>query len=98
MITNVNFVVKSYADRLKGRLKSLSNMLLVCLACCVVAARAAPTSLHRLSESELDGYCRRRLDGDAPLINGGEGLEPAPANGTRNVMGSTPTPMRSSSR
>ena len=55
-------------------------LLLLGLAC--VAARAAPTSLHRLSESELDGYCRRRLDGGAPLINGGEGLEPAPANGT----------------
>ena len=47
-------------------------LLLLGLAC--VAARAAPTSLHRLSESELDGYFRRRLDG--------EGLEPAPANGT----------------
>ena len=54
-------------------------MLLVYgLACCVVAARAAPTTLRCLPESQLDGYCRRRLDGDAPLING---LEPAQRTG-----------------
>ena len=46
-------------------------LLLLGLAC--TAARAAPTSLRVLSD-ELDGYFRRRLDG--------EGLEPAPANGT----------------
>ena len=54
-------------------------LLLLGLAC--VAARAAPTSESRrcFSESELDGYCRRRLDG--------EGLEPAPANGTTPPTG-----------
>ena len=58
--------------------------LLLLLAClCGAAARGAPTAPRCLPESELEGYCRsRRLDGEAPLINGGEGLEPAPANGT----------------
>ena len=45
-------------------------LLLLGLAC---AAARAPTSLRVLND-ELDGYFRRRLDG--------EGLEPAPANGT----------------
>ena len=46
-------------------------LLLLGVAC--AAAREAPTSLRVLND-ELDGYFRRRLDG--------EGLEPAPANGT----------------
>ena len=51
-------------------------LLLLGLAC--AAARAAPTSLRVLND-ELDGYFRRRLDG--------EGLEPAPANGTTPPTG-----------
>ena len=50
-------------------------LLLLGVAC--AAAREAPTSLRVLND-ELDGYFRRRLDG--------EGLEPAPANGTIDVV------------
>ena len=53
-------------------------LLLLGLAC--AAARAAPTSLRVLND-ELDGYFRRRLDG--------EGLEPAPANGTAPLFPET---------
>ena len=51
-------------------------LLLLGVAC--AAAREAPTSLRVLND-ELDGYFRRRLDG--------EGLEPAPANGTTPPTG-----------
>ena len=43
-------------------------LVLACLACCV-AARAAPSSPRCLPESELDGYCQRRLDVDAQLAS-----------------------------
>ena len=70
----MNTNTKSYADTLIGgawtslwslQVQTQTMMLLVLvLACC---ARAAPTSLRCFSDSELDGYCRRRHDDDCEL-------------------------------
>ena len=70
----MNTNTKSCADTLIGgawtslwslQVQTQTMMLLVLvLACC---ARAAPTSLRCFSDSELDGYCRRRHDDDCEL-------------------------------
>ena len=58
-------------------------LLVLVLACC---ARAAPTSLRCYSESELDGYCRRRHDDDCELghrgglLGGGQATTPGEMN------------------
>ncbi|CAH0368575.1 unnamed protein product [Pelagomonas calceolata] len=59
-------------------------MLLVLVLACF--ARAAPTSLRCYSESELDGYCRRRHDDDCELghrgglLGGGQATTPGEMN------------------
>ena len=52
----------------------MQRLIIIACACACAARAGTPPTPRCLSESELDGYCRRRLDG--------EGLEPAPANGT----------------